>query len=39
MLLDGKIAEMAPPEKFVQTQDPRIQEFINAGKAAPQEDR
>ena len=39
MLLDGKIAEMAPPEKFVQTQDPRIQEFINAGKAAPQEER
>jgi phospholipid/cholesterol/gamma-HCH transport system ATP-binding protein len=39
MLLDGKIAEMAPPEKFVQTQDPRIQEFINAGKAVPQEER
>ena len=39
MLLDGKIAEMAPPAKFVQTKDPRIQEFINAGKAVPQEER
>jgi phospholipid/cholesterol/gamma-HCH transport system ATP-binding protein len=32
MLLDGKIAEMAPPEQFVRTQNPSIQEFINGGK-------
>jgi phospholipid/cholesterol/gamma-HCH transport system ATP-binding protein len=32
MLLDGKIAEMAPPEQFVKTQNRAIQEFINAGK-------
>jgi len=32
MLLDGKIAEMAPPEQFVQTQNRAIQEFINGGR-------
>ena len=32
MLLDGKIAEMAPPEQFVKTQNRAIQEFVNGGK-------
>ena len=34
MLLDGKIAEMAPSDQFVRTQNPAIQEFINGGKEA-----
>jgi phospholipid/cholesterol/gamma-HCH transport system ATP-binding protein len=32
MLLDGKIAEIAPPDQFVKTQNPEIQEFISGGK-------
>ena len=34
MLLDGKIAEMAPPAQFVRSQNPAIQEFINGGRGA-----
>jgi phospholipid/cholesterol/gamma-HCH transport system ATP-binding protein len=32
MLLDGKIVEMAPPEQFVRSTNPAVQEFINGGK-------
>ena len=32
MLLDGKIVEMAPPEQFVRSANPAVQEFINGGK-------